>query len=239
VRPKEACVISVVIPAYNEEKYLPKCLDSLRRQAFPSSQFEIIVADNGSTDRTIQIALDYGATVVHEEVKGVARARQRGFAAAEGEIIASTDADAIVPPDWLATIARIFDADPTLGGVTGPVYFYDGTWLDRWYYRHVNTNFVWVTFLIRRGCFSGNNFAVRREPFFAVNGFDLKMLSAEDADLALRMRKKTKTRFRRELVLSVSARRARQGYWKTLTHAAIVYFQLFLGLPTRGFDDIR
>ncbi|MDH7485682.1 MAG: glycosyltransferase family A protein [Anaerolineae bacterium] len=69
--------------------------------------------DNASTDATAEIARRFGARVVREPRKGVARARQTGFEAARGEIIASTDADTRVPPYWLARIVAHFEADPT------------------------------------------------------------------------------------------------------------------------------
>ena len=60
--------ISVVIPAYNEENYLDRCLRSLREQRYPTSQFEVIVVDNASTDATAEIARRFGARVVSEPV---------------------------------------------------------------------------------------------------------------------------------------------------------------------------
>jgi len=123
--------ISVVIPAYNEEKYLGRCLRALRNQNYPRSCYEVIVVDNGSTDSTAEIARSCGARVVREGVKGVAWARQRGALAAMGEVIAFTDADTIVLPHWLARIAAHFTADPTLGGLYGPVYFSGGRPHDR------------------------------------------------------------------------------------------------------------
>ena len=88
--------LSVVIPAYNEEQYLPACLRALRQQK-DAPPFEVIVVDNASTDSTACIAGQFGAHVVAEPRKGVARARQSGFEAARAPIVASTDADTIVP----------------------------------------------------------------------------------------------------------------------------------------------
>jgi len=118
--------ISVVIPAYNEERYLGRCLQALRAQSCPASRFESVVVDNGSTDTTARIGRGFGARVVGEPVKGIAKARQTGFEAARGEVIASTDADTVVPPFWLARIAGHFARDLELGGLYGPVYWPDG-----------------------------------------------------------------------------------------------------------------
>ena len=90
-------MISVIIPALNEEKYLPDCLKSLRNQDY-SGPYEIIIADNGSADNTVRIAHDFNARVVPcPEKKSVFYARQIGADAAQGDIIAQADADTLYP----------------------------------------------------------------------------------------------------------------------------------------------
>jgi glycosyltransferase involved in cell wall biosynthesis len=79
--------VSLVIPAYNEEEYLPLCLESIKKQDY-TEQYEVIVVDNASTDDTARIALDWGAKVVYESKRSPACARQKGVEAATGEIIA-------------------------------------------------------------------------------------------------------------------------------------------------------
>lgn len=102
--------ISVVIPCYNEERYLPACLISLKRQTF--TDFEIIVIDNNCTDKTATIAQRHGARVVREKTQGMILARERGFRTAKGEIIARADADSEVSPTWLADISEAFEQNP-------------------------------------------------------------------------------------------------------------------------------
>lgn len=113
-------LISVVIPAYNEEKYLPDCLSSFRAQTF--SNFELIVVDNNSTDKTANIARLYGAKVIKEKIQGMVHARERGFKEAKAEIIARTDADTLVSPNWLEVIYESFKKNPQAVALTG-------TWL--------------------------------------------------------------------------------------------------------------
>lgn len=105
-------MISLVIPAYNETKYLGKLLASVSGQNF--YDYEIIVVDNNSTDDTAKIAEQFGAKVIKENRQGVAFARQAGFARAQGDIIATTDADTVLPSDWLAKIAAKFGENPRL-----------------------------------------------------------------------------------------------------------------------------
>lgn len=113
--------ISVVIPAYNEEKYIGQCLDSLMNQTEKAD--EIIVVDNNCSDQTIDIAKKYPVRIVKEKKQGMIFARNRGFNEVKYEIIARTDADAIVPADWIAKIKKNF-LDEKISALSGPVHFY-------------------------------------------------------------------------------------------------------------------
>jgi len=114
----EKPLISVVVPAFNEEKYLPACLTSIRNQTF--KDFELIVVDNNSTDLTATIAKRYGARVVTEERQGMTPARERGFRESRGSIIARTDADTQVTYNWLEVINNTFTKWPKLIAITRP-----------------------------------------------------------------------------------------------------------------------
>lgn len=102
--------ISLIIPAYNEERYLGACLDAVARQtAMPD---EVIVVDNNSTDATAEIAARYPfVTLLRERRQGIVYARNRGFDAAGGDILARTDADVVLPDNWVERV-RDFYADP-------------------------------------------------------------------------------------------------------------------------------
>ncbi len=235
--------ISVVIPAYNEERYLGRCLQALCAQSYPASRFEIIVVDNGSTDATAQIARRFGAQVVEEPVKGIARARQRGFEAARGEVIASTDADTVVPPFWLARIAGHFARDLELGGVYGPVYWSDGRPHERLIMQYPVTWALMLSNRVGRTLWVGSNFAVRAEAFWQVQGFedfDDKTLMGEDIYLSLRLSRVTRIIFDPDLIVYASARRAREGYLNFLGRVAASTAKVVLlrqrPLPT---PDIR
>ena len=91
--------------------------------------YEVIVVDNSSTDDTAEVARAYGVRVLHEPQPGVCRARQRGTDAARGEIVVSTDADTVCPPDWLQTgSTRSFRAHPGAVAVAGPCRYHDPPW---------------------------------------------------------------------------------------------------------------
>lgn len=98
--------ISVIIPAYNEEKYIGKTLQSIKDADKNGYEVEIIVVNGGSTDKTEEVAKSYGARVLNEPHRGIGFARQQGLLVAEGDIVAFTDADTIVPKDWLIKLVE-------------------------------------------------------------------------------------------------------------------------------------
>src|SRR3990167_7935979 len=100
--------VSLVIPAYNEEGFIGPCLDSVLKNA-PGKFKEIIVVDNASTDGTAKEASSRaGVRVVHEPLKGLTHARQKGLEASSSEYIAFIDADERIPPDWIEKIEYYF-----------------------------------------------------------------------------------------------------------------------------------
>jgi glycosyltransferase involved in cell wall biosynthesis len=232
-------LISVVVPALNEEKYVGRCLSSLHAQSYPGELYEIIVVDNASTDRTAKIAREFGVRVAYEAERGVGRARHRGAREARGEIIAGTDADTIAPPTWLEEIARAFHNDETLGAVTGPILLHDGNRLERWIVRYVSNATTRLSYTFGRGVLVGTNFAVRTRDYWRVGGFNVSLRSAEDIDLGVRLSAVTRTIFEPQTIMYVSARRAREGYVKVFLRACRDYFRVvFLGMPPEGGDFV-
>ena len=99
--------ISIIIPAYNEERYIGPCLDSIAAQTV--APWEVIVVDNNSTDATAAIAKRYPfVTLVQEPRQGKVHARDAGFAAARGTILARIDADVVIPRGWVAYVAEFY-----------------------------------------------------------------------------------------------------------------------------------
>jgi glycosyltransferase involved in cell wall biosynthesis len=117
--------ISLVIPAYNEESHLAQCLGSALAQDVPFR--EIIVVDNASTDRTVAVAQQFPSVrIVREQKRGIVQARNAGFDAARGDIIARIDADTVLPADWSAHITGFYsDASTARTAWTGGGTFMD------------------------------------------------------------------------------------------------------------------
>ena len=182
--------ISVVIPAYNEEKLIGKCVDSLKKQDYPKENFEIIVVDHRSTDKTSEIAKQHGANVLRftEDKATIGSTRQFGSESAKGQIIAYVDADSVPAMDWLLRINKHMQNEKIVcvGGIAildtqkrsalFMISFYD-------YFLRVNQFFgktlPW-----------GFNMAVRKDALLAIGGFDKGLKTSEDWDLALRLANK-------------------------------------------------
>lgn len=122
---KLAPLLSVIVPAYNEERFLAKCLNSLMKQDLDKKKYEIIVVNNASTDKTGVIAKRFPVKLVYEAQRSVVLARQKGLMASRGKIIVSADADTIYPPSWLTKIVQDFEKDPKIIALVGWIYFTD------------------------------------------------------------------------------------------------------------------
>ncbi|EPR12074.1 glycosyltransferase [Ruminiclostridium papyrosolvens] len=93
--------VSVIIPAYNAEKYLEKCLNCITNQNYPKEKMEIIVVDNNSTDNTAEIIKSFGVTYVFNAKKGPSPSRNKGISLAAGEYLIFTDSDCLADSDFV------------------------------------------------------------------------------------------------------------------------------------------
>ncbi len=233
-------LVSVVVPAYNEEEYIRSCLESLIYQEHSGFDYEIIVVDGRSADRTREIAREYGARVLVQSRRGIAEARQLGFESARGEVIASTDADSVVPSDWLARLVSELNNEPDAVGVYGPIRLYDGKDYEDLFSYYVAGTYLWLNAAIKKPAFSGQNFAVRRAAWKAVGGFDTYWLSAEDLNLSLKLSDVGRVKFCWDIIVYTSARRTREGYKNVFRHHISNYMRVtWLKRPPLPFKDIR
>lgn len=112
--------ISVIVPVYNTEEYLPRCIDSILAQTF--TDFELILINDGSTDNSGEICDEYAAKdkriiVIHKENGGVCSARNKGIEIAQGEWIAFVDSDDIISPTYLSDFPKNKENDMELCGI--------------------------------------------------------------------------------------------------------------------------
>jgi len=222
---KQTIQISVVIPAYNEEKYLPKCLKSLKKQIF-DEKYEIIVVDNNSTDNTTEIALKYGVKVVKENRRGVCFARQRGALEAKGNIIVSTDADSVFHPDWLKNIHEEIIAQPDIIATFGPFRFETKPkW--GWIYSQILFKVVKFFYIIRHEVIyiPASNFACRRSILMKINGYNTALAQGGDEhDLLKRLRPQGPISYLSQNNVLTSSRRLGKGIIYNLFINLIVFY---------------
>ncbi len=180
--------VSIVIPAHNEERQLRSCLDAIAAQTV--RPFEVIVADNNSRDKTVKVAAEYEfVRVVHEPRQGRVFARNAGFHAARGDIIARIDADIVLPPEWTKHVIAFY-ADPRnkFRAWTGAGYFYNVRMP-----RLVSFGYSLMAFRLNKlllGHYSlwGSNMALPRSLWQAVQGeVCMRNDLHEDLDLAMHL----------------------------------------------------
>ena len=206
--------VSVVVPTFHEEAGIEAFLRQFDRQTLPRSEFEVIVVDGGSEDRTREIASVLADRVIIQTSEGVGGARNDGVAIARAEIVATTDADCRLPDSWLERILRHFE-DPSVVAVVGP----DGPLEGR---RKARFLFFLVGGIIRLGALAGiyttggGNSAFRKDAFRAVGGYR-PLPHSDDIDLGLRIRKKGRIVYDPDLFVRFSVRRLeKHGYARTL-----------------------
>lgn len=201
--------ISYIIPAYNEENYIVRCIESVEKQTL--KPHEIIVVDNNSKDATAKLAKQHPlVTLLSESQQGMIYARNTGMNYATGEILARIDADTLLFPSWGEQVSNAFSSGPkTLGAVTGPGVFYDIN--HSRFFSHFQEFFY---FGLVRACIHmiplwGSNMAIRRtvwnEIFPRLSTDDSKV--HEDIDITLALRERYSTQFIATLRPLISARR--------------------------------
>jgi glycosyltransferase involved in cell wall biosynthesis len=200
-------MISVVVPALNEETHLPECLRSLMDQDW-DDEYEIIVVDNGSTDKTADVARDLGVRVIACSTRGAVYARQAGANKARGEIIAQVDADTLYPKDWFSTIASYFLKHPDSAGLAGRYAYIQPAWwapIERIYRAALNG--IGRLVLHWPPSVSGANFAFRRDAFLKAKGYDPASLQSDQWGIARRLSRFGKIDYDDGLVVMTSSRR--------------------------------
>jgi len=206
-------MISVIIPTYNEEANIERCLRSLERQTIPRSQFEVIVVDGQSSDCTVEIAERHADRVIQQVSKGVGGARNDGARIAKGSMFATTDADCLPPPDWLESIMRCFEDDRVLAatGLLKPVLG-DLDDADRAAYNilfEISNLFVLIAAKLGYYHLCGANTAFDRDTFIKVGGYS-DLPYSDDIEIVRRLRPLGRIAVSKDIWVNYSIRRIRK-----------------------------
>lgn len=221
--------LSVVIPAFNEERYLTRTIEHLRAaeaflQSHTDAALQILVVDNNSTDRTAQLARDLGLAVVRESEHNIGKVRNTGARAALYDVLVFLDADTLVPRELLLRIAQLMRGAQCAGGAV-KVAFRPRRLAVRAY-----LDFMWFVGRLA-GMELGACQFCERGMFTSLGGYDEKIYMGEDVDFVWRLRAAARLRgfttsvIRDMQVVSSSRRFDTWSLWRILltTNPALVF----------------
>ncbi|MCS6789072.1 MAG: glycosyltransferase family 2 protein [Patescibacteria group bacterium] len=240
--------ISFIIPAYNEEKFIVKCLNSILDEVYRENvSYEIIVVNNNSVDKTKELVLQFnGVKLIDEYRQGLTFARQTGFLKSSGKLIANIDADTILPKGWLKTVLNEFKNKKIIA-LSGPQIYYDAPkkiLIYEWIFYRI----AYLTYLINKyilnksSMLQGGNFIIRRDMLEKIGGFNTNILFwGEDTDIAKRLHKLGDVKFTFKLPIYASGRRLlREGIFKTAWRYSLNYFYIiFFDKPFHSEINIQ
>jgi cellulose synthase/poly-beta-1,6-N-acetylglucosamine synthase-like glycosyltransferase len=219
---------SIVVPVFNGAHTLADCLAALHTQTVKAQRYEIIVVDDGSSDRSAEIATRQGAIVTRQEHAGAGPARNLGARQATGPILLFTDADCAPQPDWIEQMLAPF-ADPNVAGVKGVYRTRQSSLVARFTQAEYEEKYDRLARMEQIDFVDTYAAAYRRDIFEAHGGFDPKFLLDEDQEFSFRL-----ARAGHKLVFAPAAivyhqhpdstwayarRKMGLGYWKVRVHA--------------------
>lgn len=182
-------LVSFVIPVFNAQLHITSCLNSINHLLFRQVEYEVLIIDNGSTDKTHQIVRDLGYEFEVRLNVNVSALRNHGVAMAKGDYVAFVDSDVELTPYWLQNGIAGFKDSKVVAIGCFPGVPKDATWVQRTWDLHQRgrypnvkpTAVQWLPSM---------NLIVRRKDFLAISGFNEKLKTAEDVDLCYRLGKR-------------------------------------------------
>ncbi len=216
--------ISIVIPTYFEENYIVQTLKALHNQTYKN--FETIIVDSNSKDRTIKLAKPYADKIIVIKKRGIGLARNIGAKASSGGIILFLDADTILEKKYLEKVLRYF-RQPSVVGVSGYLSTY-GKLVDKIVFK-LCAETAWMTTLIGNPLFYGMCMAWRKDMFNKAGSFNTTLDTAEDIDLTIRMSRLGRCILARDARAITSPRRtAEMGTLTAVAFHIINFFRYVL-----------
>jgi glycosyltransferase involved in cell wall biosynthesis len=204
--------ISIVIPAYNEERYLGRTLEQLSESADAVGEpYEIIVVADGCEDGTAAVARQHGTRLLEVELRHIAAVRNAGARLATGELFIFVDADTLVPPETLAATVRVI-RDGAAGGGARPVLEPPMPW---WSVVPLRV-LVCLYFRTLRFTLGGYLFATR-SVFDAMGGFDEQYFATEDAAFCRTLRKHGRRVVLREPMITSGRKLEEMSTWEGIS----------------------
>ena len=232
--------ISIVIPTFNEEKYLEATLKAIKSQDY-EGKYEIIVADGMSKDKTVKLARKYANKVITVKKRGVSVGRNAGAKIAKGDILLFLDADTILLFNALSEIAKAF-RNKKVVGVTCPILpisFKASNFAVYWFYN----NIMKITLKRKTPQVAGMCCAYRKDAFEKIRGFNENMYVYEDLDFSKRIGKFGKIVFVESTLALTSPRRFEAwGSTNAARKYIVTYLNYFLAgkrVPPNEYKPVR
>jgi glycosyltransferase involved in cell wall biosynthesis len=173
--------VSIIIPTYNEEKYIRRCLESIYNLEYPRDRYEVIIADNGSTDKTISICKEYTQSIYILPELNVSELRNYGASNAKGMIYAFIDGDCVADTEWLFYATKSIKKEMCVTGADCQISP-EATWVEN----------SWGSQMLhgrREATHIGTaNLIVPADIFNKLGGFDAKLKTGEDYEFSVRAR---------------------------------------------------
>lgn len=234
--------ISIIIPAYNEEKYLGPCLQSLVWQK-TKRNFEVVVVDNNSTDNTKRIAASFkdrlNIRVITEKQQGRGVARWRGFEEATGKFLFSSDADTVFPPDWIESFMKYFK-NKKIVAVTSMCNIDDPSQSNKAIFKFVHQLATEGSRIaLGHYCLYGFSYAIRRNIYIKAGKIDKTLNALDDLDLGKRVQKYGKIQLVRDMPVLASSRRFKNGMFRGLISFVGPVIQVVLNKNKFIMDNFR
>ncbi len=222
-------VASVVVPAHNAERTIGRCLTALANQTVPRASYEVLVVDDGSTDRTAAVAAEHGAVVLtHPTRSGAGAARNTGAAQARGHLLLFIDADCEATPAWVEEMLRPF-TETSVCAVYGAYRTRQTSLIAQFAQAEFEERYTRLTQRESIDFLATHAAAFRREVFARSDGFRRDLLGNEDVEIAYRLsRQGFRLAFAAQAAVyhehpSTLARylatKMSRGYWRTIVYA--------------------
>ena len=215
--------LSVIIPSYNEEKYIEETLKRLKKQRY--GNVEVIVVDSSADDKTRKISEKYADKTIYLNERGIAKARNVGAKAAGGDIFVFVDADTLLKDGALKEICRAFE-DPKVVGVCSYIEV-DSSFLNRMLFKAVSES-VWILSKLNLPLFYGMCVSYRRCVFEKIKGFNEELVTTEDLDVSRRAARFGKCILNKKVRVLTSARRIEKGGFLTIVTFHVINLANFL-----------
>lgn len=229
--------VSIIIPTYNEERYLPKLLRSIKKQTF--KDYEVIVVDSHSRDKTVQIARKHGAKVFFDVPKGrrshPGHARNYGAKKAKGDILVFIDADVVLSKNVIKKIVEAVDKG-YVAGTTKILPLKDGSKL---VYVLYSMSELFSRLTYRLGLAYWQPMFIKKDVFFKLKGFNEQLQFNEDHDLMRRVRKYGKMAYLRPKSYVSTRRFKGSDLWKPLkSYLGSTFWYLLTGKVPKKYKFI-